>query len=129
MSEQSPEREDSEAGTYAELQREVDQHFDGKWDGFLKAVRNPAEVLYFILWNHCDGKAPKIEAWAKKHELPDDWLPRFYGMLTQAGEFRPDAVTIAEEDPERPEGDAAVEASVDAAIKATVDANSGGGES
>lgn len=122
--EPAPEREDSDAESYAALQAEVDRHFDGKWDGFLKAVRNPAEILYFVLWNHCGGQAAKIEAWAKDKELPADWLPRFYGMLTNKGEFRPDAVTRAPEGTEPPpDKDAAVEASVDAAMKATADAN------
>jgi len=129
---EQPEREDSDAGTYADLKAEVDKHFGGKWDGFLKAVRNPAEILYFVLWNHCDGKAPKIEAWAKEVELPPDWLPRFYGLLTEKGEFRPDAVTMAPETPDAPPDaktaeQSAVEASADAAVKATFDANPGGG--
>ena len=122
---EQPERDDSEAGSYDDLQGEVDAHFGGEWDGFLKAVRNPAEILYFVLWNHCDGKSAKIEAWAKEKELPPDWLPRFYGLLTNKGEFRPDAVRMAPEAPEPPPqtaSDAAVEASVDAAIKATVEA-------
>ncbi|MCA9709988.1 MAG: hypothetical protein KDK70_29385 [Myxococcales bacterium] len=125
MSDQDPEREDSEAGTYDDLQREVDKHFDGKWENFLKAVRNPAEILYFVLWNQCDGQAPKIEAWAKDQGLPADWLPRFYGMLTARGEFRPDAVTVAPEAPEASEGDAAVQASADAAVKASLDGEGG----
>lgn len=126
VSEQAPDREDSDAESYAALEQEVAKHFGGKWDDFLKAVRNPAEILYFVLWNHCEGQAPKIEAWAKEKELPADWLPRFYGMLTEKGDFRADAVTRAPENTEpRPEGDAAVEASVDAAMKATADAAAG----
>jgi hypothetical protein len=89
------EREDTEAGTYVDLEREVDEHFDGSWERFLKAVRNPSEILYFVLWRHCDGQAPKIEAWAKDKKLPADWIPRFFGMLTHDGNFRPDAVTRA----------------------------------
>lgn len=108
MSEQTPDRQDSEAGSYVELQGEVDKHFDGSWEAFLKAVGNPAEILYFVLWRHCDGKAHKIEAWAKDKDLPPDWLPRFYGMLTHDGRFRPDAVTRPTREP-APEADAAPE--------------------
>ncbi len=129
MSDQ-PQRDDSEAGSYDSLQAEVDQHFGGKWDPFLKAVRNPAEILYFVLWNHCDGKAAKIEAWAKEKELPPDWLPRFYGMLTPKGEFRSDAVTRAPDTPAPPEAEAteeaeAIKASADAAIEASIQAGVG----
>lgn len=101
MSEQGEqgEREDTEAGSYVDLQREVDQSFDGNWEGFLKAVSNPAEILYFVLWRHCDGQAHKIEAWAKDKKLPPDWLPRFYGLLTHDGQFRPGAVTRAPAQP------------------------------
>lgn len=101
MSEQS-ERQDTEAGSYVDLQREVDQHFDGSWEAFLKAVRNPAEILYFVLWRHCGGQAHKAEAWAKDKKLPPDWLPRFYGMLTHEGNFRPDAATRAPVPPVAP---------------------------
>lgn len=99
MSEQA-ERDDTEAGSYVDLQKQVDAHFSGSWEGFLKALENPAEVLYFVLWRHCEGKADKMEAWAKDKELPPDWIPRFFGMLTHTGEFRPDAVPH----PERVEG-------------------------
>jgi hypothetical protein len=102
VSEETPEREDSEAGSYVELQREVDTHFAGSWESFLKAVRNPAEVLYFVLWRLCDGKAHKLEAWAKEKALPADWLPRFYGMLTPDGQFRAGVVTSAPPPPEPP---------------------------
>lgn len=102
MSEQPPEREDSEAGSYDDLQAEVDRSFNGKWDDFLKAVANPAEVLFFVLWNKCSGKASEIEAWAKDVDLPPDWLPRFYGMLTPKGEFRPGVVTSAPKHPPQP---------------------------
>ena len=129
MSDQ-PQRDDSEAGSYDSLQAEVDKHFGGKWDPFLKAVRNPAEILYFVLWSQCEGKAANIEAWAKEKELPPDWLPRFYGMLTPKGEVRADAVTRAPEAPEPVESEAtpqeaAVKASVDAAIEASIQAGVG----
>jgi hypothetical protein len=102
VSEETPQREDSEAGSYVDLQREVDKHFEGSWEKFLKAVRNPAEILYFVLWRQCGGKAHKIEAWAKDKQIPADWLPRFYGLLTQDGQFRPDAVTRAPTPPTPP---------------------------
>ncbi|MCH9680545.1 MAG: hypothetical protein K0V04_03855 [Deltaproteobacteria bacterium] len=105
MSEQTPEREDSEAGSYLDLQREVDRTFGGSWEAFLKAVLNPAEILYFVLWSHCEGKAHKIETWAKDKGLPPDWLPRFYGMLTHKGDFRPDAETSAPRQQPAPETD------------------------
>lgn len=103
MSEQpeqeAPDREDAEAGSYLELQGEVDRSFGGSWEAFLKAVSNPAEILYFVLWRHCKGKAHKLEAWAKDKKIPDDWLPRFYGMLTPKGEFRDGVSTRAPKEP------------------------------
>jgi hypothetical protein len=96
VSDETPQRpDDSEAGSYVELQREVDTHFAGSWENFLKAVRNPAEILYFVLWRQCDGKSHKMESWAKDKGLPGDWLPRFYGMLTPQGQFREGVVTSA----------------------------------
>jgi len=98
---ETPQRpEDSDADSYVGLQAEVDEHFAGNWADFLKAVRNPAEILYFVLWRLCDGKAHKLEAWAKEKQLPADWLPRFYGMLTPDGQFRSGVVTRAPEAPE-----------------------------
>jgi hypothetical protein len=111
VSEQTPEqtadREDTEAGSYVDLQSEVDKTFAGSWEQFLKAVRNPAEILYFVLWRHCEGKADKVEAWANEKKLPPDWLPRFYGMLTHKGDFRPDAATCAPDAEPEPVADAA----------------------
>lgn len=98
----TPRPDDSEAGSYVELQGEVEKHFDGNWENFLKAVRNPSEILYFVLWRLCEGKATKLEAWAKDKKLPADWLPRFYGMLTPEGQFRPGVVTSAPEPPAPP---------------------------
>lgn len=96
LPDETPQRpDDSEADSYVDVQREVDTHFGGSWEGFLKAVRNPAEILYFVLWRQCDGKAHKLEAWAKDKGLPADWLPRFYGMLTPEGQFRAGVVTNA----------------------------------
>jgi hypothetical protein len=93
--EATPRPDDSEVGSYLDVQAEVDKHFAGDWEKFLKAVRNPAEILYFVLWRQCDGKAHKLEAWAKDKGLPADWLPRFYGMLKPDGQFREGVVTSA----------------------------------
>jgi hypothetical protein len=95
-----PRPDDSEAGSYLELQQEVEKHFGGSWEAFLKAVRNPAEILYFVLWRLCEGKATKLEAWAKEKKLPADWLPRFYGMLAPDGQFRDGVITRAPAEPE-----------------------------
>lgn len=96
MSEETPQRpDDSEAGSYVEVQREVDKHFGGSWEAFLKAVRNPAEILYFVLWRQCDGKADKLRSWATEKQLPADWVPRFFGMLDPKGHFREGVVTSA----------------------------------
>lgn len=109
VSDETPQRpDDSEAGSYVELQREVDKHFGGSWEAFLKAVRNPAEILYFVLWRQCGGKSHKIEAWAKEKGIPADWLPRFYGMLKPDGQFRDGVVTSAPDASQlAPEPDAA----------------------
>lgn len=104
--------DDSEAGSYAELQREVDQHFAGSWENFLKAVRNPAEILYFVLWRACDGKADKLRSWATEQKLPADWVPRFFGMLDPKGQFREGVITRAPEEPEPPPPEAAVQISI-----------------
>lgn len=95
-SEATPQRpDDSEAGSYVDVQREVDKHFAGSWENFLKAVRNPAEILYFVLWRQCDGKADKLRSWAAEKKLPADWVPRFFGMLDPKGQFRDGVVTSA----------------------------------
>lgn len=75
------------AGKFHEIQREVDTHFGGEWERFLKALSNPAEILHFVLWQHCGGAKEKFEAWAESNKLPPDWVPRFYGMLTPEGEL------------------------------------------
>ena len=119
MSEETPQRPaDSEAGSYVELQREVDKHFAGSWEGFLKAVRNPAEVLYFVLWRQCDGKAHKMETWAKEKGIPADWLPRFYGMLTPDGQFR-EGVSTSAPDPNELAVEVATELAAEAAAAAS----------
>lgn len=124
MSEEPQEREDSEAGSYAELHAEVDRSFGGSWEAFLKAVSNPAEILYFVLWRQCGGKAHKLEAWAKDKKIPDDWLPRFYGMLTPKGEFQRGVETRAPKPP--PEAPAEVAQSSEAAAQAAPEAEPSG---
>lgn len=86
MSEDTPERPPTaSAGAYHEIQSEVDAHFGGDWERFLKALSNPAEILHFVLWQHCQGGKEKFEAWATSKKLPPDWVPRFYGLLTPEG--------------------------------------------
>ncbi len=83
-----PAHEDAQATNYEDIEAEVNKHFEGKWDGFFKAVSNPAEIMHFILHNKCDGKAETFEAWAKEKDLPTDWLGRFFSTLTQDGELK-----------------------------------------
>jgi hypothetical protein len=77
------------AAAYHEVQAQVDQHFGGKWEEFLKAVQNPAEILHFVMWQHCGGDKAKFESWATDKALPPDWVPRFYGLLTSDGQLPP----------------------------------------
>lgn len=79
--------EDTDVGSYAEVQAEVDKHFGGDWAQFLKAVQNPAEVLHFVLVHECGKEPERFEAWAKDKGLPPDWVPRFYGTLTPEGDL------------------------------------------
>ena len=94
----------------------------GCWEKFLKAVSNPAEILYFVLWRQCGGKAHKLEAWAKDKGIPADWLPRFYGLLTPKGEFRDDVSTRAPKRPAEPAQAAPAEAAAQAAPSGETDA-------
>jgi hypothetical protein len=80
--------EDTDADTYDAVQAEVDKHFEGSWERFLKAVENPAEILHFVLHNHCAVDAGKFIAWAKEKQLPPDWVPRFFSVLTPKGELK-----------------------------------------
>lgn len=92
MSEETPvERDDAQASELGEIQAEVDRHFEGSWERFLKAVRNPSEIMHFVLHNHCGVDQKKFEAWAEQVKLPPDWVPRFYGMLTVEGELKASA--------------------------------------
>lgn len=86
-----PRPPDTEAGAYHEVQAQVEAHFEGSWEGFLKAVQNPAEILHFVMWGHCGGDKEKFEGWATDKDLPPDWVPRFYGMLTPDGQLPDDA--------------------------------------
>jgi hypothetical protein len=85
----APERPDStDVDTYSEIETEVDKHFEGSWENFFKAVKNPAEVLHFILADHFGLEREKFEAWAQEKKLPPDWVPRFYGTLNEKGELK-----------------------------------------
>ncbi|MBK8241243.1 MAG: hypothetical protein KBB21_10005 [Nannocystaceae bacterium] len=81
-------RQDTEVDTYEGMQAEVDRHFGGSWEQFLKALQNPAEVMHFVLTKHCGTDAAKFEAWAKEKELPAGWVPRFYMTLTPDGQLK-----------------------------------------
>jgi hypothetical protein len=89
MSDERTVPDDVDVGSYADVQAEVDKHFEGSWEKFLKAVQNPAEVLHFVLVHECDKQPEKFEAWAKDKKLPPAWVPRFYGTLTADGELKP----------------------------------------
>jgi hypothetical protein len=92
MTEQTPEEaqetpDDTSVETFADIEIEVNRHFDGNWKKFLLAVENPAEILHFVLSEHFDRDRAKFESWSKEQELPPDWVPRFYGTLTPEGEL------------------------------------------
>lgn len=80
--------DDVDVGTYADVEAEVDKHFGGSWEDFLKAVQNPAEILHFVLVHECGKETAKFEAWAADKKLPPGWVPRFYGTLTADGELK-----------------------------------------
>lgn len=79
---------DSEADSYEALEVEVARHFEGSWEGFLKAVANPSEILHFVLHQHCAVDPAKFEAWAKEKQIPPGWVPRFYMTLTPDGQLK-----------------------------------------
>ncbi len=81
--------EPAEAASYADIQGEVNKHFAGNWENFLKGVNNPAEILHFVYENHCKKDRPKFEAWASRQKVPGDWLPRFYMALDEDGDLKP----------------------------------------
>ncbi len=81
--------ESTEASTYADVQSEVNRHFGGSWEGFLKAVSNPADILFFVYGTHFDKDREKFEAWSKRQSIPEDWIPRFFMTLTEDGELKP----------------------------------------
>lgn len=81
--------EDTDVGSYEEIEREVLKHFGGSWETFFKALRNPADVLYFVLTDKYKKDKDAFEAWAKEKALPANWVPRFYGLLDENGEMKP----------------------------------------
>jgi|GEM_PF-2243841 len=81
--------EETEAGSYADIQGEVNKHFSGNWEKFLLAVNNPAEILHFVFAGHCGKDREKLESWAKRQGIPEDWMPRFYMTLGEDGELKP----------------------------------------
>lgn len=80
--------EDTEVESYDAMQAEVDKHFEGSWERFLKAVQNPSEILHFVLTRHCATDPSKFEAWATEKQLPPGWVPRFYMTLTPDGKLK-----------------------------------------
>lgn len=81
--------EETEAGSYADIQGEVNKHFAGDWKAFLLRVENPAEVLHFVFSNHCKMDREKFEGWGKRQGVPEDWFPRFYMTLDEDGGLKP----------------------------------------
>ncbi|HWB76000.1 MAG TPA: hypothetical protein VG755_13620 [Nannocystaceae bacterium] len=82
--------DDTDVDSYEAICAEVDKHFEGNWERFLKAVQNPKEILHFVLTRHCNTDPTKFEAWAKEKELPPGWVPRFYMTLTADGQLKSD---------------------------------------
>ena len=80
--------ETTDAGSYAELEAEVAAQFDGSWERFFKAVKNPVEIMHFVLKHECSLNAEKFEAWAKEKGLPEDWANRFFSALSKDGDIK-----------------------------------------
>jgi hypothetical protein len=92
MADEEPQsHEDTEVDSYDAMQAEVDKHFEGSWERFLKAVQNASEVLHFVLTRHCGTDAARFEAWATEKQLPPGWVPRFFMTLTEDGQLKPQA--------------------------------------
>lgn len=83
------EAEDTDVGSYEDIEREVLKHFEGSWEKFFKALRNPADVLYFVLTHKFGKDKAAFEAWAQEKALPGNWVPRFYGLLDAQGNLVP----------------------------------------
>lgn len=81
--------EATEAGSYAEIQGEVNKHFGGDWKAFLLRVESPADILRFVFTTHCNTDREKFEAWGKRQGVPEEWFPRFYMALDENGEIKP----------------------------------------
>jgi hypothetical protein len=85
----TPEKhEDADVNDYDGIQAEVDKHFEGNWERFLKAVENPVEILHFVLKQHFGLDQHKFENWAKEKQFPPGWIARFYSTLTPEGEIK-----------------------------------------
>lgn len=82
-----PEPETQEVASYADIQGEVNKRFAGSWVDFLRAVRNPVEILFFVFDGHFERDREKLEAWGKRQSIPEDWLPRFYSALSPEGDL------------------------------------------
>jgi hypothetical protein len=83
-----PQHEDTDVDNYDQIQAEVDKHFEGNWERFLKAVENPAEILHFVLKQHFGLDQQKFEKWAQEKQFPPGWVARFYSTLTPDGELK-----------------------------------------
>jgi hypothetical protein len=84
----APKHEDKDVDDYDGIQSEVDKHFGGSWESFLKAVENPAEILHFVLTKHFALDQKKFETWANEQKFPPGWIQRFYSTLTPEGELK-----------------------------------------
>lgn len=84
----APKHEDKDVDDYDGIQSEVDKHFGGSWESFLKAVENPAEILHFVLTKHFGLDQKKFEAWANEQKFPPGWISRFYSTLTPDGQLK-----------------------------------------
>ena len=80
--------EDADVDDYDGIQAEVDKHFEGNWERFLKAVENPSEILHFVLTKHFGLDQKKFEAWAQEKQFPPGWVQRFYSTLTADGQLK-----------------------------------------
>lgn len=54
-----------DAGSFEEIQQEVQTRFAGSWPAFLEAVRNPVDILLFILTHLMEGDKHQFQEWAR----------------------------------------------------------------
>lgn len=54
-----------DAGSFEEIQQEVQARFAGSWPAFLEAVQSPIDILLFLLTTVMEGDKHQFQAWAQ----------------------------------------------------------------